>query len=92
MAKIFLWIGAVSFAVFIVKTQLLTSKTYEPFVEGCMVGENSSQERCECLGKYVHKHFSDNEVRLIMAEKMEGAFAEKVREVVAAGSQACLAE
>ncbi len=76
-------------AVFVMKTQLLTSKTYGPFVDGCMTVEGASQERCECLGKYVHKHFSDNEVKVIMAQQMEGAFAEKVQEVVAAGSLAC---
>lgn len=90
MGKIFLWIGAVSLAIYLVKTELWTSKTYGPFVEACVQGENSTQERCECLGKYVHKHFSDNEVHLIMADKLEGAFGEKVREVVAAGSQACV--
>lgn len=89
MYKILLWIGAVSLAVFLVKTQLWTSKTYGPFVEGCMQGENSTEERCECLGKYVHKHFSDNEVKVIMAQRLEGAFGEKVKEVVAAGSLAC---
>lgn len=90
MGKIFLWIGAVSLAIYLVKTQLWTSKTYGPFVEACMTGENATQERCECLGKYIHKHFSDNEVRAIMAQQLEGAFGEKVKEVVAAGSQACV--
>ncbi|WP_228050730.1 hypothetical protein [Pontibacterium sinense] len=77
-------------AIFLAKTQLWTSDTYGPFVEGCMKGDNVTEERCECLGKYVHKHFSDNEVKAIMAQQLEGAFGEKVREVVAAGSQACL--
>lgn len=90
MGKIFIWIGVVSLAIFLVKTQLWTSETYGPFVEVCMTGENTTQERCECLGKYVHKHFSDLEVKAMMAQELEGAFGRKVQEVVAAGSQACL--
>lgn len=89
MAKVFIWIAVVSLAVLVVKTQFLTSKTYEPFIAGCMAGENATQERCECLSRYVHKHFSDREVQAIMDQRLEGAFAQKVAEVVQSGSQAC---
>ncbi|MGB0732634.1 MAG: hypothetical protein ACPGPF_02675 [Pontibacterium sp.] len=89
MAKIFLWIAAVALAVYIVKSELITSKTYGPFVEACQKGEGATQERCECLGRYMHKHFSDNEMKVIMAQKADGAFAQKVEEVVAAGAQSC---
>ncbi|MGB0466997.1 MAG: hypothetical protein ACPGF7_05600 [Pontibacterium sp.] len=71
------------------KTELWSSKTNTPFVQGCMAGENSTLERCECLSKYVHKHFSDMEVQAIMDQRMEGAFAQKVNEVIRAGSQSC---
>ena len=76
-------------AVYIVKTELITSETYEPFVQGCMQGEGATEERCECLGQYLHKHFSDNEMKVIMAQKADGAFAQKVEEVVMAGAQSC---
>lgn len=90
MGKVFIWIAVVSLAVLVVKTQFLASKTYEPFIAGCMAGEGATQERCECLSRYVHKHFSDREVQAIMEQRLEGAFAQKVEEIVRAGSQACL--
>ncbi len=90
MGKIFLWIGFVALVVYLMKSQFLTSKTYEPFIQGCMTGSNATEERCECLSRYVHKHFSDLEVQAIMDQRLEGAFAQKVEEVIRAGSQACL--
>lgn len=89
MAKIFLWIAAISLLALAMKTQFWTSKTFTPFIQGCMVGESATEERCECLSKYVHKHFSDMEVEAIMDQRLEGAFGEKVKEVISAGSQAC---
>jgi hypothetical protein len=93
MYKVLIWIAFVSLSVLVVKTQFLTSSTYGPFKEGCMKGEGSTEERCECLAKYVHKHFSDNEVKLIMSNQVtDPAFQSKVQEVVRLGSQSCAAE
>ncbi|MGB0205458.1 MAG: hypothetical protein ACPF9K_10480 [Neptuniibacter sp.] len=93
MYKVLIWISVVSLGVLAVKTQFLTSSTFEPFKEGCMKGNNVSEERCHCLAKYVHKHFSDNEVKLIMSNRAtDPAFRAKVEEVVHLGSQACAAE
>lgn len=92
MYKVLLWIAFVSIAILVVKTQFLTSSTYGPFKEGCMQGEGATEERCACFAKYVHKHFSDNEVKLIMANQVtDPAFKAKVEEVVRAGSLSCAA-
>ena len=58
-----------------------------------MQGEGATEARCECLAKYVHKHFSDNEVKLIMGGQVSDPdFKQKVQEVVRSGSQSCAAE
>ena len=57
-----------------------------------MQGTDATEERCDCLARYVHKHFSDNEVKLIMASKLDNPdFRFKVEEVVRAGSKSCSA-
>jgi len=92
MAKIFLWIAVVSLSVFIVKANFLNSSTWEPFKQGCMASDSTTEAQCDCLADYVHKHFSDNEVKLIMSNQIsEPAFAQKVEEVVASGSASCSA-
>jgi len=93
MYKVLLWIAFVALAILAVKTQFLTSKTFEPFKQGCMQGEGATEERCDCLARYVHKHFSDNEVKLIMTHQVtDPDFKFKVEEVLRAGSQSCLAQ
>ena len=92
MGRVLMWIAAVCAAVLFIRYEFLTSKTFEPFVEACSRSENSTPERCECLSRYVHKHFSDNEVEQIMRQQAEGAFAIKVEEVIQQGSMACAAE
>lgn len=92
MSKVFLWIGVVAFSVFILKSQFLNSKTWEPFKQGCMAGGTATEEQCSCLSDYVHKHFSDNEVGMIMRQQLDdNVFAAKVEDVVKLGSQACAA-
>lgn len=92
MSKVFLWIGIVALSVFILKSQFLNSKTWEPFKQGCMAGGTATEEQCSCLTDYVHKHFSDNEVGMIMREQLgDSVFASKVKEVVRAGSESCAA-
>ena len=54
MGKVFLWIAAVLLVVFTVKTQYLTSKTWEPFKQGCMAGGTATEEQCSCLSSYGH--------------------------------------
>ncbi|MDO6514894.1 MULTISPECIES: hypothetical protein [unclassified Neptuniibacter] len=93
MYKVLIWIAFVALGILAVKTQFLTSDTFEPFKEGCMQGEGATEERCDCLAKYVHKHFSDNEVKLIMSNQLSDPdFKLKVEEVVNSGSIACAAE
>jgi len=90
MSKVFLWIGVVALAVFVMKSQFLNSKTWEPFKQGCMAGGTATEAQCGCLSDYVHKHFTDNEVKMIMREQLgDSVFAAKVDEVVRNGSQAC---
>ncbi|BBB31415.1 hypothetical protein [Neptunomonas japonica] len=90
MAKILLWISAVLLAVFVIKTQYLTSKTYEPFVAGCVSSGNASQEQCECLSDYVHKRYSDLEVRAIMDNRLGDELSQtKVEQDIRQGSQVC---
>ncbi|MCV6590860.1 MAG: hypothetical protein OIF57_17850 [Marinobacterium sp.] len=93
MSKIFLWIGVVALAVFVMKTQFLNSKTWQPFKEGCMAGGTATEAQCSCLSDYVHKHFSDNEVGMIMRQQLgDSVFVAKVEDVVRRGSQACADE
>ena len=93
MYKVLIWISFVALSILVVKTQFLTSSTFGPFKEGCMQGEGATEERCDCLAKYVHKHFSDNEVKLIMSNEVSDPdFKFKVEEVVRAGSMSCAVE
>jgi hypothetical protein len=93
MYKVLIWISFVALSILVVKTQFLTSSTFGPFKEGCMRGEGATEERCDCLAKYVHKHFSDNEVKLIMSNEVSDPdFKFKVEEVVRAGSKSCAVE
>ncbi len=93
MYKVLIWISFVALGILAVKTQFLASSTFGPFKEGCMQGEGATEARCDCLAKYVHKHFSDNEVKLIMANQVNDPdFKFKVEEVVRAGSKSCAAE
>ncbi|WP_067983692.1 hypothetical protein [Neptuniibacter pectenicola] len=93
MYKVLIWIALVALGILAVKTQFLTSSTFGPFKEGCMQAEGTTEARCDCLAKYVHKHFSDNEVKLIMGGKISDPdFRFKVDEVVRTGSNACAAE
>ncbi|SEQ27526.1 hypothetical protein SAMN03080615_01006 [Amphritea atlantica] len=90
MGKVFLWIAAVLLVVFTVKTQYLTSKTWEPFKQGCMAGGTATEEQCSCLSNYVHKHFSDNEVEQIMKGIItDPAMQQKVEGIVRVGSREC---
>ncbi len=92
MGKVFLWIAAVLLVVFTVKTQYLTSKTWEPFKQGCMAGGTATEEQCSCLSDYVHKHFSDNEVEQIMKGTMtDPAMQSKVEGIVRVGARECKA-
>lgn len=92
MTKAFLWIAAIALAVFTVKHEFLASKTFTPFIEGCMAGEGATEARCECLSRYVHKHFSDLEVKAIMDQRMEGEFASKAIEIMQVGARNCANE
>ncbi|WP_428036783.1 hypothetical protein [Amphritea sp.] len=90
MGKVFLWIAAVLLVVFFVKTQYLTSKTWEPFKQGCIAGGTATEEQCSCLANYVHKHFSDNDVEKIMQGTItDPALKQKVEGIVRVGSREC---
>lgn len=90
MGKVFLWISAVLLLVFTMKTQYLTSTTWEPFKQGCMAGGSATEEQCSCLSDYVHKHFSDREVEQIMAGTLQNqAMQQKVESIVRVGSREC---
>lgn len=90
MAKIFLWIAAVMLAIFVVRTQYLTSKTYQPFVDGCLAGGKASEAQCECLADYLHKRYSDNEMQAIMDNQLGEALSQaQVEEDIRLGSRRC---
>jgi hypothetical protein len=90
MAKVLLWISAVMLAVYVVKTQYLTSKTYEPFIAGCVASGNATKEQCECLSAYVHKRYSDLEVRAIMDNRLGDELSQtKVEQDIRHGSKIC---
>lgn len=90
MAKVFLWMGAVLLAIYLVKSQFLNSKTWTPFRDGCVVAGSGSEEQCNCLANYVHERFSDQEVKRIMeTEITDPVFADKVDRAVMAGTLAC---
>ncbi|WP_054340470.1 hypothetical protein [Neptunomonas antarctica] len=93
MAKVFLWISAVMLAIFVIKTQYLTSKTYEPFIAGCVASGNATPEQCTCLSDYVHKRYSDNEVQAVMDNRLGDALSQrKVEQDILRGSQLCANE
>lgn len=90
MGKVFLWMAAVLLAIYLVKSQFLTSKTWTPFRDGCLASGNASEEQCNCLSDYVHERFSDQEVQRIMNNQMtDPVFSEKVNKTVVAGTLAC---
>lgn len=90
MGKTLLWIGAVMFAIYLVKTQYLNSSTWTPFRDGCLAAGSASEAQCNCLTDYVHQRFSDKEVQRIMEQQVDDpVFAEKVRQTVMAGTLAC---
>lgn len=77
-------------AVYVVKTQYLTSKTYEPFVAGCAASGNASQVQCECLSGYIHKRYSDIEVQAIMDNRLGDELSKtEVEQDIRQGSQIC---
>ncbi len=76
--------------VFVIKTQYLTSKTYEPFIAGCVASKSATQEQCECLSDYVHKRYSDLEVQAIMDNRLGDELSRtKVEQDIQQGSQVC---
>jgi len=80
-------------AIYVVKSQYLTSKTFEPFVEGCMASATASARQCECLSKYMHKRYSDLEMQSIMDNNMTDSLMKKqVARDVKLGSSECAAE
>ena len=91
MGKVFLWISAVLLVVYTMKTQYLTSTTWQPFRDGCMASGNATEAQCSCLSDYVHKHFSDREVQAIMDQNMaDPAMQQKVEGIIRVGSRQCL--
>jgi hypothetical protein len=92
MSKILLWISAVMLAIFVVKTQYLTSKTYQPFVDGCMASPSATQGQCECLSDYMHKRYSDREMQAIMDNRLGDELSkQKVELDIKQGSLQCTA-
>jgi hypothetical protein len=90
MGKILLWISGVLLAVYVVKSQFLSSSTYQPFITGCLASGSASEEQCTCLSSYLHKLYSDNEMKMIMAEQYPSAsFKAKFESDLSRGSQAC---
>ena len=88
MSKVMVWISIVMLAIYVVKTQYLASKTWEPFRDGCIAG-GGTEMQCNCLSDYVHERFSDNEVTSIMRmEKGDSAFETKVEQTIMAGTLA----
>ncbi|KEA63489.1 hypothetical protein ADIMK_2268 [Marinobacterium lacunae] len=90
MGKVFLWMGVVLLAIYLVKSQYLSSKTWGPFRDGCLASGGATEEQCSCLSDYVHERFSDQEVQRIMDTRItDPVFAEKVNKTVVAGTLAC---
>jgi hypothetical protein len=90
MGKVLLWIAAVMFAIYLVKTQYLSSSTWTPFRDGCLAGGSATQAQCDCLADYVHERFTDEEVQRIMDNQVtDPVFAEKVNQTVIAGTLSC---
>lgn len=93
MAKVLLWISAVMLVIFTVKTQYLTSKTYQPFVDGCVAAGTASEAQCECLSDYLHKRYSDIEMEAIMDGRLGDALSKtKVEFDIRKGSEFCASE
>ena len=89
MSKVLLWVAVVFGAIYLVRVNYFGSKTYEPFLQGC-VASGATEARCRCLTDYVHERFDDLEVRKIMTHNMsDEAFAAKVERTIAAGTLAC---
>lgn len=89
MSKVLLWIAVVMGAIYIVRVNYFGSKTYEPFMNGCLVS-GASEARCSCLTDYVHERFDDLEVgRILRSDRSDAAFSERVDRVIAAGTLAC---
>ena len=42
MGKVFLWMAVVLFGIYLVTTQYLGSKTWEPFRDGCLAAGGAS--------------------------------------------------
>jgi len=90
MGKVFLWMGVVLLAIYLVKSQFLTSKTWTPFRDGCLASGSADEAQCNCLADYVHERFSDEEVKRIMNTQItDSVFADKVNRTVVAGTLAC---
>ena len=93
MSKILVWIAVVMLAIYVVKSQYLTSKTYQPFIDGCMASGSASAQQCECLSKYMHKRYSDIEMQSIMDNAISDTLMQKqVARDVRLGSASCAAE
>lgn len=89
MSKALIWISVVLLAIYVVRTQYLTSKTWEPFRDGCVAG-GGTEAQCNCLSDYVHKRFSDEEVaRMMRMEQSDSTFNTRVEQTVMAGTLAC---
>jgi hypothetical protein len=69
MSKVLLWVAVVFGAIYLVRVNYFGSKTYEPFLQGC-VASGATEARCTCLTDYVHERFDDLEVRKIMTHNM----------------------
>lgn len=90
MGKVLLWMAAVMFGIYLVKTQYLTSKTWEPFRDGCLAAGSATEAQCSCLSDYMHERFSDLEVKRIMDNQTtDPVFSERVANAVMAGTLAC---
>lgn len=90
MSKVLLWIGVVMLAIYVVKTQYLTSRTYQPFIEGCMASGNASEAQCSCLADYLHQRYSDKEMQAIMNNGLEDELIRsRVEQDIRTGSKAC---
>ena len=90
MAKVLIWVSVVMFGIYLVKTQFLTSKTYDPFIAGCMTSGSASESQCRCLSGYMHKRYSDREIQAIMDGAVQDRIArEKIAKDVREGSLMC---
>lgn len=89
MSKVLLWVAVVMGAIYLVRVNYWGSKTYEPFVNGCVLS-GASEVRCNCLADYVHERFDDLEVaRILRNDRSEVAFSDRVDRTIAAGTLSC---